>query len=107
VTQPEDCRTCGACCAYADHFVEIEVDGNDADVPDDVVGDDLYLRCKLGTHECVALIGRVGDSVSCGIYDRRPQACRSFEPGSDGCLQCRAHHGLDNRRPRGNVEQSR
>jgi Fe-S-cluster containining protein len=29
---------------------------------------------------CIALLGDIGRSVRCSIYDRRPSICREFEP---------------------------
>ena len=34
---------------------------------------------------CKALEGTVGAEVSCGIYDRRPEVCQKFDPGTDVC----------------------
>jgi len=58
-----------------------------------------------GTNEkrgnrCVALQGRVGNLVECGIYENRPSPCRDFEPSFEGgeknsrCDKARAAHGL-------------
>ena len=46
---------------------------------------------------CIALSGTLGRNVTCSIYDDRPSACRSFEPGSDACIRLRerAHKNLN------------
>ena len=43
---------------------------------------------------CAALIGRVGERASCGIYEWRPSPCRELEAGSDACNLARRRHGL-------------
>ena len=43
---------------------------------------------------CVALTGKVGEQVACGIYEWRPSPCREFEEGSDACNKARLRHGL-------------
>jgi len=49
---------------------------------------------------CIALIGRVGESVSCGIYSERPSPCREFGARAsigiceEACNRARAQHGL-------------
>jgi hypothetical protein len=49
---------------------------------------------------CLALRGRIGDSVSCAIYEFRPTACRDFAPlaavgsGDESCNDARRRHGL-------------
>ena len=97
----DDCRTCGACCGptYDD---ETHVDLFDVDVArlspayrrTNVAhsGTGLALRTKRTKQSgtvCVALRGTVGRRVSCGIYDRRPDACRCFSPGGAACLEAR------------------
>lgn len=42
---------------------------------------------------CVALRGEIGKRVGCASYDRRPKACREFDPGSEGCLEARKAFG--------------
>jgi len=106
-----DCRTCGACCAadyalqesyvglaaadlrrlsehYRRRHVVIAYSPGGAGAP------------RLATKEteqgtvCCTLRGRVGERCSCTIYDRRPGACRAFEPGSSACLLARAAAGV-------------
>lgn len=43
---------------------------------------------------CAALVGQVGEQVSCGIYPWRPSPCREFAQGSDACERVRQRHGL-------------
>lgn len=44
---------------------------------------------KNGCLVCHFLKGTVGKNAPCGIYKRRPEACRSFEPGTKECLDFR------------------
>jgi Fe-S-cluster containining protein len=62
------------------------------------------LVCMRGTaaapSRCVALRGRIGEAVSCAIYEFRPAACRDFAPlaavgrGDEACSDARRRHGL-------------
>ncbi len=62
------------------------------------------LVCMRGTavapRRCIALSGSIGESVSCRIYDFRPEACREFAPlaalgrGDEACAEARRHHRL-------------
>ncbi len=61
--------------------------------------------CMKGTERspqrCVALLGEVGGSVRCTIYENRPSPCREFEchsetlAGNADCNRARASHGLE------------
>ena len=44
---------------------------------------------NAGCGTCVAFRGTVGERASCSIYERRPQVCRDFPPGSRHCLLAR------------------
>jgi uncharacterized protein len=68
-------------------------------VPDGVAGEvnGAIARMRGTDHaapRCCALGGKLGEAVSCGIYEWRPNPCRELEPGSDACLRARARHGL-------------
>ena len=83
-----DCQTCGACCIEAGAVI---LDHED-DIPTSLVQHVANLQCMAtegSSFRCVALLGTVGRSVSCGIYGRRPGVCRSFDAGSDECLSAR------------------
>ncbi|MBC5782055.1 YkgJ family cysteine cluster protein [Ramlibacter sp. USB13] len=94
------CLRCGACCAaYRVDFSACELLDEGGTVPMglavEVTGSTWRMR---GTdHQpvrCAALVGKVGERASCGIYEWRPNPCRELEPGSDACEQARARHGL-------------
>jgi Fe-S-cluster containining protein len=63
-----------------------------------------HLSCMRGTDRqpprCVALRGKIGESVNCAIYEWRPSACREFAPlaavgrGDEACNEARRRHGL-------------
>jgi Fe-S-cluster containining protein len=59
-----------------------------AGIPPELIRDD-YPLLKTCNNRCVALSGVVGESVSCTIYENRPQACRQFKAGSALCLEAR------------------
>lgn len=63
-----------------------------------------HVVCMRGTasapRRCVALRGRIGEAVSCAIYEFRPDACREFAPlaalgrGDEACNDARRRHHL-------------
>ncbi|CAB4136122.1 Putative zinc- or iron-chelating domain containing protein [uncultured Caudovirales phage] len=59
-----------------------------AGIPANLIRDD-YPLLKTCNNRCAALSGVVGESVSCTIYENRPQACRQFKAGSLLCLEAR------------------
>ena len=100
----DDCRSCGACCGppyVADQYIDL----TDADVARLSThykrahvkrrpAAALATKCTNDGVVCVALRGYLGVNVSCAIYERRPDACRAFRPGSRTCLRLRAAVGL-------------
>ena len=94
------CTTCGACCAcFRVDFAVHEMEDMGGRVPGglavEVNGSTMRMR---GTDHvpvrCAALTGKIGERVSCGIYEWRPSPCHEFEEGSDACERARARHGL-------------
>ena len=96
------CTTCGACCAcFRVDFAIDELDDRGGHVPSGLAVDVNASTCRMrGTDHvpvrCAALVGAVGQKVSCGIYEWRPSPCREFEEGSDACTRARSRHGLGN-----------
>lgn len=103
-----DCVRCGACCANIDQnraegFIEyVEVFKNDglmrrADLLSRYAvrneRGQVHLRLK-DDHTCVALEGRLGQSVHCAIYNARPSVCRRVTAGSDECIAARRERGI-------------
>jgi Fe-S-cluster containining protein len=99
-----DCQSCGACCVNAKeniaegvhHWVAIESNAvlwQRKDLVKKLVCHDEegrpHLRLDL-QHRCMALHGRIGDRVTCSIYNHRPQGCRKVQPGDRECLRSRA-----------------
>lgn len=96
-TQPAevDCLTCGACCAPRERWrVYVEINDRDlARMPPKyglrvVAGELATVRRRNGVR-CVALRGTLGEAVHCDMHERRPDACRAFEAGSEPCLEAR------------------
>ena len=56
------------------------------------------MACMAGTQgpspRCVALQGRVGESVRCAVYELRPPVCRDVVPGDERCLEARRRRGI-------------
>jgi uncharacterized protein len=101
------CQACGACCAaFRVSFHASERDDQIGGVvPEALADDETATTCRMrGTDRspprCVALVGRIGDAVHCGIYEFRPGPCREFAPHglvgitNAACSQARARHGL-------------
>jgi len=94
-----DCQTCGACCAWSFDWPEFGDDEEDPPARMDAIPDELvdfeHGRMRCEGDRCSALQGEIGKRVSCQIYEHRPAVCRSFRPGTDGCLMVRRGLGLD------------
>ena len=96
-----DCQRCGACCAA---FRVAFYWGESDQLPGGLVPIALtqplrhHELCMRGTDSkephCIALQGRLGEWVSCAIYDRRPSPCREVTPGDRHCLAARARRGI-------------
>lgn len=110
--EPElDCQTCGACCgAWAPGVPFVAVSPADAArlaaFPHLVVASaetrsGLALATRAATlpaSVCAALEGDPsppGGRVRCGVYEARPAACRSLQPGDPHCLSMRARLGFE------------
>lgn len=101
------CLSCGACCAYyrvSFHWSETMAESHG--VPIGLTNSVTpHQNSMNGTNQekpsCVALLGTVGESTSCTIYNNRPTACRTFKPSyEDGivnrnCETARMSKGLD------------
>jgi Fe-S-cluster containining protein len=95
------CLDCGACCAcFRVSFYWGEISPvSSPGVPDEFTEKLNHHRAvMLGTNQknpyCIALQGRIGENVSCGIYEQRPSPCREFAAGSEGCSSARKKHGM-------------
>ncbi|MBV8659517.1 MAG: YkgJ family cysteine cluster protein [Burkholderiales bacterium] len=100
------CLQCGACCAaFRVSFDRDQLDDAVGRVPASLVDIENDHLCRMrGTDylrpRCIALVGEIGQSVRCGIYEERPGPCREFallaEHGvfPEACNRARARHGL-------------
>lgn len=104
---PDVCQSCGACCAafrVSFHCSQLasELGGH---VPDTLADEETAHSCRMrGTDRspprCVALVGKIGEAVKCGIYEFRPDPCREFAQhglhgiSNEACNRARARHGL-------------
>ncbi len=90
-----DCQSCCACCSYSPEWPRFSVE-SDAQldlIPAAFVATDLSgMRCE--GDRCSALTGKIGTHTACGIYDVRPDVCRTCLPGDVECLMAREAHGL-------------
>ncbi|NJM31984.1 MAG: YkgJ family cysteine cluster protein [Limnobacter sp.] len=101
------CQSCGACCStFRISFYWGETSAAPGGtVPMEMTEQlNLHRACMKGTSShtprCVALAGKLGEQVSCTLYQNRPSPCREYEVFlPDGslnprCNQARAKHGL-------------
>jgi Fe-S-cluster containining protein len=85
-----DCRECAACCRNNSVALERADLRRFRDAGHDELARAPFTR-KVGAKVFLRLL-RTGDcrhlasDRSCVIYELRPEACRSFPPGSEGCL---------------------
>ena len=107
ITAPDtpipDCQSCGACCQaftqvavypdekiFPEYYWEITVKGEKGEITVD-----KFLRRNGETFVCEFLGGKLGEHVSCNIYEQRPIVCRNFEAGSDKCHALRRAFGFE------------
>ena len=59
---------------------------------------DFFHACMAGTNaarpRCIAVRGEPGGTVTCSVYEQRPQPCREVQIGDDQCRHARRKHGL-------------
>jgi Fe-S-cluster containining protein len=85
-----DCNTCGACCSQSPEWPRFstETESQLDQIPAEYVSrDECGMRCDGA--RCSALVGKVGQSTSCSIYEIRPDVCRACVPGGGDCLIAR------------------
>lgn len=89
------CQTCGACCAYSAAWPRFSLEDDAAlgRIPARFVATDgSGMRCE--GERCSALIGEVGTSTRCAIYEARPDVCRACQPGDEECNIARRARNL-------------
>lgn len=89
------CQSCGACCAYSRNWPRFSTEDDAALelIPAKFVNDALSgMRCE--GERCSALTGKIGISTACGIYEVRPDVCRTCQPGDAECTVARRGFGL-------------
>lgn len=89
------CQSCGACCAHSREWPRFttEDDATLALIPDKFVNATLSgMRCD--GQRCTALSGKIGIATACGIYQVRPEVCRTCQPGDPECTIARRGYGM-------------
>lgn len=94
-----DCLACGACC----HHMEVPLEDDDMIRFKNAGRHDLLksphvVRRKgklfLPVHRKHGRCHKLGEDYACSIYEIRPDPCRNFPAGSEGCLFAREElHG--------------
>ena len=92
VSEALDCRACAMCCRKNRVQLEPEDEARWGDEGRAELSGEAYVRESRGRRvlrvlsgDCVHLRGN-----DCGIYALRPDNCRAFPAGSEGCLSARA-----------------
>lgn len=100
------CMSCGACCAsmrVSFHRSQLQSEGGrvpDAPADEETVSTARMRGTDRSQPRCVCLVGKVGESVRCGIYEFRPDPCVEFAAHglygieNDVCNRARRRHGL-------------
>ncbi|PBJ19741.1 Flagellin N-methylase [Pseudomonas sp. ACN8] len=106
MSEASPCLNCGACCShFRVSFFWGECASSGGTVPDELVEQISPSRvAMLGTGckpvRCTSLVGDVGSTVQCSIYEKRSSTCREFDASwVDGlanpdCDAARAAFGL-------------
>lgn len=106
MSEVSPCLNCGACCShFRVSFFWGECASSGGTVPDDLVTQITPSRvAMIGTDRkpvrCTALVGEVGSTVQCSIYEKRSSTCREFEASWENgehnadCDTARAAFGL-------------
>lgn len=107
MSENNPCLSCGACCAsfrVSFYWAETNTEQKNG-VPIALTEQVNHLyNCMKGTNHktprCIALVGEVGQSVACTIYEQRSTTCREFNMLDENgdinpiCTKARAKHGL-------------
>ena len=89
------CQTCGACCGYSSNWPRFSTEDDAAldRIPSEFVNErQSGMRCD--GDRCSALVGAIGQSTACAIYEARPEVCRTCLPGDAECAMARRRYGL-------------
>ncbi|MGY4484820.1 Fe-S-cluster containining protein [Bradyrhizobium sp. LM3.2] len=89
------CQSCGACCGYSANWPRFSIESDEelAAIPETLVNDrQSGMRCE--GDRCSALQGEIGKQTACGIYQVRPEVCRTCMPGDAECAMARRKFGL-------------
>ncbi|MDB4931655.1 MAG: hypothetical protein JWM10_4139 [Myxococcaceae bacterium] len=93
VAEALDCRACAMCCRKNRVLLEADDEARWAEAGRAELSTEAFVRESNGRRtlrvlrggDCVHLVGN-----DCGIYALRPDNCRAFPAGSEGCLGARA-----------------
>ena len=96
VASADACLSCGACCAY---FRVSFYWAEGIAMPEDYVEPlTAVYSCMQGTNQknprCVALEGRIGEQVSCGMYEARSSSCKEVQIADSQCNKARIAHQM-------------
>jgi Fe-S-cluster containining protein len=94
-TEVSPCTSCGACCAYSAEWPRFTLESDEMldRIPAKLVNESLS-GMRFEGERCMALVGKIGCTTSCSIYEMRPQVCRDCQPGDDACTMAREARGM-------------
>jgi uncharacterized protein len=98
----DHCQSCGACCAhFRVSFYWGESDaahGGTVPARLTIPINAIYIAMR-GTDRhpshCIALAGKVGEEVSCSIYEQRSSTCKEVMAGDEQCNKARQAYNLN------------
>lgn len=104
-----DCQACGACCCNSDQNKEEEfIDYVEILAREPLMkrpgllrkltvvnaAGERHMKLRGREQRCIALDGKLGEHVTCGIYQLRPKPCRDVKAGSTECKERRWERGI-------------
>ncbi|CAN5119647.1 hypothetical protein BH09MYX1_BH09MYX1_62010 [soil metagenome] len=92
-----DCVACGRCCHHSPETVSLFED-DEARMGDILLAEYTVLEArppgfrflKNDGSRCAALDVSTPGAYPCKLYEKRPQGCRTVEPGSPCCMEARS-----------------
>lgn len=91
-----DCVECGRCCHHGPETVSL-LEADDARMGPELLAEYTVLQrrppgfrfMKNDGARCGALDLSVAGRYPCAVYEKRPEGCRTVEPGSPCCMEAR------------------
>ena len=82
------CLNCGACCA--NQPLPPSTSKELGRLPNELMAEIIAVLDAQPFDDDAPCLWRDGDAKCCKHYGFRPAICQEFEPGEEGCMNCRA-----------------